>query len=152
SLRYQLGQAHDGDTINFDPRLKGTITLTSGELQLGRGVTIEGPGSANLSISGYHTSRVFEILPGADVTISGLTVTDGVANAPGSGVNLVGGGGIFVAHGSTLTLTGAVVTGNIGNSTSVNAQSPGLVAGTGGGIFNAGTLTLSDDVISGNTA
>jgi hypothetical protein len=30
SLRYQLGRAHDGDTINFDPSLNGTITLTPG--------------------------------------------------------------------------------------------------------------------------
>jgi hypothetical protein len=152
SLRYQLSQAQDGDTVTFDPSLKGTITLTSGELKLGRDVTIEGPGSGNLSISGNHASRVFEILSGADVAISGLTVTDGVANAPGSGVNLVGGGGIFVGQDATVTLTDSVVTGNIGNSTGATAAAPGLVAGTGGGIFNAGSLTLTDDVISGNTA
>jgi hypothetical protein len=152
SLRSQLGEAHDGDTINFDPSLKGTITLTSGELQVGRSVSIEGPGSAKLSISGNNATRVLEVLTGADVSIQGLTITNGVANAPGSGVNLVGGGGIFVAHDSTLTLTGSVVTGNIGNSTSASDKSPGLVAGTGGGIFNAGTLTLSDDLIWGNTA
>jgi hypothetical protein len=75
-----------------------------------------------------------------------------VANAPGSGVNLIGGGGLFVSQNATLALTGSVVTGNIGNSTSGTADHPGLVAGTGGGIFNAGTLTLIDDVISGNTA
>jgi hypothetical protein len=152
SLRFELGQAQDGDTINFDPSLHGTITLTSGELQVSRNVKIEGPGSADLSISGNHASRVFEVLSGADAAISGLTITNGVANAPGSGVNLVGGGGIFVAQNATLTLTGSVVAGNIGNSTSATTASPGLVAGTGGGIFNAGTLTLTDDLISGNTA
>jgi hypothetical protein len=152
SLRYELAQAQDADTITFDKSLQGTITLTSGELKIARSVKVEGPGSANLSISGNHASRIFEILPGAVAAISGLTVTDGVANAPGSGVNLVGGGGLFVAHGATLTLTGSVVTGNVGNSTSATAKSPGLVAGTGGGLFNAGTLTLMDDVISGNTA
>jgi hypothetical protein len=152
SLRYQLGEAQDGDTINFDPSLRGTITLTSGELRVGGNVKIEGPGSDKLSISGNHATRVLELLTGADVSIQGLTITNGVANAPGSGVNLVGGGGIFVAHNATLALTGSVVAGNIGNSTSATAASPGLVAGTGGGIFNAGTLTLTDDVISGNTA
>jgi len=49
-------------------------------------------------------------------------------------------------------VTGSVVTGNIGNSTSATAKSPGLVASTGGGIFNARTPTLIDDLISGNTA
>jgi hypothetical protein len=150
SLRYALSQAQNGDTINFDGSLQGTITLTSGELRITNGVAIQGPGANLLSISGNHASRVFEVLPGADAAIAGLTVTDGVANAPGSGVNLVGGGGIFVAPHATLTLTDSVVTGNIGNSTSAPAGS--LVSGTGGGIFNAGTLTLIDDLISNNAA
>ena len=142
SLRFELAQAQNGDTIAFDSGLQGTITLTSGELQISQSVAIQGPGADLLSVSGDHASRVFEILPGADAAISGLTVTDGVANAPGSGVNLVGGGGIFVASHSTLTLTDSVVTRNIGNSTSATADAPGLVAGTGGGIFNAGTLAI----------
>jgi hypothetical protein len=152
SLRDTLAQAQAGDTIDFDSNLQGTITLTSGELQVSQSVAIQGPGADLVSISGNQASRVFEILPGADAAISGLTLTDGLANAPGSGVHLVGGGGIFVAPGATLTLTGSVVTGNVGNSTSATADHPGLVAGTGGGIFNAGTLTLSDDLISDNTA
>jgi hypothetical protein len=150
SLRCALAQAQNGDTIDFDSGLQGTITLTSGELPVGQSVAIQGPGADLLSISGNQASRVFEVLPGADAAISGLTVTEGVANAPGSGVNLVGGGGIFVASHSTLTLTDSVVTGNIGNSTSAPAGS--LVTGTGGGIFNAGTLTLIDDLIANNTA
>jgi hypothetical protein len=153
SLREKLARAQDGDTIAFDEALSGgTITLTSGELRVSQSVAIQGPGADLLSISGDHASRVFEILPEVDAAISGLTVTNGLANAPGSGVNLVGGGGLFVAPTATLTLTGSVVTGNIGNSTSATAGTPRLVAGTGGGIFNAGTLTLIDDLISNNTA
>jgi hypothetical protein len=150
SLRSALAQAQNGDVINFDSGLQGTITLTSGELKVERSVMIQGPGANLLSVSGNHASRVFEVFSGVQACLSGLTVSDGVANAPGSGVNLVGGGGIFVASHASLMLTGSVVTGNIGNSTSAPAGS--LVTGTGGGIFNAGTLTLIDDVISNNTA
>jgi hypothetical protein len=83
SLRYELGQAHNGDTIAFAQGLRGTITLTSGELKVGQNVTIQGPGASQLSVSGDHASRVFEVLGGANATISGLTITGGLANAPG---------------------------------------------------------------------
>jgi hypothetical protein len=152
SLRDNLAQAQSGDTIAFDSGLRGTITLTSGELPVSQSVAIQGPGADLLSISGDHASRVFEILPEADVAISGLTITDGLANARGSGVNLIGGGGLFVAPHATLTLTDSVVKDSIGNSTSATADAPGLVSGTGGGIFNAGTVTLINDLIQGNTA
>ena len=46
SLRQALADANDGDTINFDPALNGqTINLTSGELVIGKDITIDGPGS-----------------------------------------------------------------------------------------------------------
>src|SRR5262245_52991032 len=102
SLRYELAQAHSGDTIVFARRLHGTITLTSGELQVGQSVTIKGPGASRVAIDGNHASRVFEILSGADVTMSGLTVTGGVANAAGSGSLSGSGGGIYVDGGATL--------------------------------------------------
>jgi hypothetical protein len=44
SLRYELRQADGSDTIAFAPGLHGTIALTSGELQVGKNVTINGPG------------------------------------------------------------------------------------------------------------
>jgi phospholipase/lecithinase/hemolysin len=153
SLRYELTLAQNGDTIVFDPQLQGTITLTSGELRVGQSVTIQGPGAGNLSIDGNHASRVFEILPGAAATISGLTITDGVANAPGSSTTVGFGGGIFVDRGATLTLTDATVTGNTANAASTSSTSTTqTILGSGGGIYNAGTLTMTGDVITGNTA
>src|SRR5262249_20968210 len=59
SLREELARAQDGDTVVFAPRLRGTITLTSGELQVGKDVTIQGPGAGRLAVSGNHDSRVF---------------------------------------------------------------------------------------------
>src|SRR5262245_39851912 len=56
SLRYELAQAQDGDFVVFAHRLQGTITLTSGELQVGQNVTIQGPGAGRLTVSGNHAS------------------------------------------------------------------------------------------------
>src|SRR5262249_24451568 len=112
----------------------------------------KGPGAGNLSIDGNHASRVFEILPGADATISGLTVTGGVANTARSGATMGIGGGIAVDRGAALTLTDSVVTGNIANAGSATGPDAGIVAALGGGISSFGTLTLNGDLIQGNTA
>jgi hypothetical protein len=153
SLRYALSQAQSGDTIVFDNSLNGgTITLTSGELRVGRSVAIQGPGANLLSISGNHASRVFEILPGAEATISGLTVTDGVGNPAGSPVTRGIGGGIAVDPGAELTLNDSLVTGNVANAASATGPYAGIVAALGGGIASFGKLTLNGDVIQGNTA
>ena len=57
------------------------ITLTSGEIDIDKSLDIEGPGPNKLTISGNNKSRVFDIGPDAtDVTIAGLTITDGLAN------------------------------------------------------------------------
>jgi hypothetical protein len=42
--------------IDFDPALvPGTITLTSGRINIGRAVTIQGPGASLLAISGNES-------------------------------------------------------------------------------------------------
>jgi hypothetical protein len=152
SLRYELSQARDNDVIVFDRHVHGVITLTSGELQVGASVTIQGPGANRLAVNGNHASRVFEILGGADVSMSGLTITGGVANSSGSPVLLGAGGGVSVDRGATLTLTKADVEGNVANAASAANDSSTSVLGTGGGVYNAGTLTLIADVIRSNTA
>jgi hypothetical protein len=70
----------DGETITFEPSLDGqTITLTSRELDIARSLDIEGPGAGRLTVSGGGTSRVFDVASGIDVTLSGLTIANGVA-------------------------------------------------------------------------
>src|SRR6266536_2125958 len=78
SLRQALADAVDGDTINFDSLLNGqTITLTSGELLVDKSITINGPGSDNLTVAGSGFSRVFHVSSGVSATIAGLTITNG---------------------------------------------------------------------------
>ena len=56
SLRDQIAAAANGDTILFDSSLRGTISLTSGELDITQNFTIQGPGAANLTVSGNNSS------------------------------------------------------------------------------------------------
>ena len=39
----------------------GTITLTTGELLVDKSISINGPGSDNLTVDGNHASRVFYV-------------------------------------------------------------------------------------------
>jgi Right handed beta helix region len=133
SLRAELALAQNGDTIVFSPKAYGTITLTSGPLEVATGVSIEGSGAGKLTVSGDDSSNVFDVDKGVTASISGLTITDGVSP------NFYEAGGIF--NQGTLTLTDAVVTGN--------SAPPGTYAGAGG-IENAGTMTIADSTISHN--
>src|SRR6476659_77615 len=65
SLRQALGDANNGDTINFASSLNGQrITLTSGELNVDKHITISGPGAKDLAVDGNSQSRVFNVNPG----------------------------------------------------------------------------------------
>ena len=137
SLRYEVGKASNGDTINFANSV-GLIKLTSGEIQISKNLNIAGPGAGQLTVSGNNASRVFEITGSAKVTISGLTVANGFVsgnNESDFGFDYVGGGGILVDFGTQLTLSQDAVTGN-------HAQ--GVVGSDtlGGGLMNMGTANL----------
>jgi hypothetical protein len=131
SLRQALADVNDGDTINF--AVSGTIALTSGELLVARSITIAGPGTENLAVNGNAKNRVFHVT-GGNVTISGLTITNG--NASG----MQGGGGIYNDH-STLTVNNCTINGNV----------------AGGGIYNDGqfggaaTLQINNSIINANS-
>ena len=131
NLRVDGSTAGSGaDTIQFAAGLAGqTITLGGTQLQITSPLTINGLGAAQLSISGNNTSRIFEVLAGNSVTISGLTLTNGNATDFG--------GGIF--NRGTLTMNNNTLSGN----------SAGNV---GGAIASDGTLTISNTTFSGNSA
>lgn len=138
SLRQALIDANDGDTITF--AVTGTIGLTSGELLVNNNITVSGPGPNNLAVDGKAKSRVFHIAPGITFTISGLTVTNGLAFGffPDNE-----GAGIYNDH-ATLTLTNCAISDNVAEN-------------EGGGIYNDATagsasLLISDSALSSNSA
>jgi hypothetical protein len=127
SLRAEIAAAHSGDTINFAPSLAGqTITLTKGELLINKNLTIAGPGAGELTLSGNHASRVFEVAIGTHVALAGLTISNGLAaGADGGGIDNSG----------TLTVSGSILSGN---STNYRWKGNNIVGGEGGGIYNSG--------------
>src|SRR5262245_45954664 len=129
SLRYELSQAGNGDTITFSSLFNSaqTITLTSGALNITTSVYIQGPAPSLLTIDGNHQSGVMTIEAGANVTVSDLSLANGSASRGGAIDNL-----------GTLTLTDCTVSGSS--------------ATVAGGIDNAGTLTLNGGTISNNTS
>jgi CSLREA domain-containing protein len=152
SLREAVAAANASagdDQINFAipaascPAGVCTITLTLGALSANNAGTsltiINSTGASNLLISGNSASRVFTVGMGGNLTLDGLTVTNGFAN-DASGGGAVDGSGIYNFRG-TLSLINSVVSGN-GNTTRNH----------GGGIYNnGGTLSLTNSTVSGNT-
>ena len=159
SLRQALFDANDGDTINFDSSLNGQkITLTSGELNVDKDVTISGPGADHLAVDGNAQSPVFYVNPGTTVAIDGLTVENGYDDSPN------GAGGIFNWN-ALLTVSRCTIIGNSGGGIS-NEGFRGsatlmvtncIVNGNyGGGIENGAVeggalLTITNSTISGNS-
>jgi CSLREA domain-containing protein len=162
TLRWAIGQANadnQADTIVFSSLFNSprTIALTSGQLTLTdkQTMTITGPGSDLLTISGSPHSRVFQVDSGAAAALSGLTITGGSADR----------GGGLLNSGGTLALTNCTVTGNSasfggggllssgGTTTLTDCAVSSNSANYGGGLYNAGgTTTLTGATVSGNSA
>ncbi len=145
SLRNAIVSASGGDTIAFAPGLDGhTIKLTSGELMVNKNLKIVGPGAGELTVSGNNASRVFDVSSGSTVTISGLTITDGLVNTTvSSDVSTWGGGGILNEAGATLHLVQDTLSDN---------QALGVVGQDefGGGLYNMGSATVSGSTFTNN--
>jgi hypothetical protein len=162
--------ANPGSTIDFAHGLHGTITLTSGELDITSSTTINGPGANKLAVSGNKSSRVFEIGTGQTVSISGLTITNGLA-VQGGGIDNFGtlsindctllsnqavggsgasttldaanGGGIANEVGASLTLTNSVLKNNVAAASAGNDA-------FGGAVLNLGSTTVAACTFTGN--
>jgi hypothetical protein len=173
SFRDTIAVASSGDTIRFAHTLAGqTITLTGGELAVTQSLDIEGLGANELTISGHHSSRVFDISGGVTAAIADLTISNGLADHGGAilseaGANLtlvdvslsgnqaaggLGGGAIFNDAGASLSMTDSTASNNqAGTEVSFDPSTGG---GGGGAIFSnfGASLRLTDCDLSGNQA
>jgi hypothetical protein len=148
TLRNAIFNAQNGSTIDLKiNQLAGPIVLTHGELDLNKDLTIRATGPGLETVSGGGTSRVFEVDPGALVTLSNLTITggNGMANSPSGGAAAFDGIGGGVLNYGTLTLSGCTVSGNSATPNSFGDS-------FGGGIANYGALTVDSSALSSNTA
>ncbi|NJR47367.1 MAG: hypothetical protein HC775_17390 [Hyellaceae cyanobacterium CSU_1_1] len=177
SLREAIALGNSGNTITFDSSLsEGTITLSQGELLIDQSLNIDGLDS-EITVDANQQSRVFNIDDGSDqtnldVSLDGLTITNGSANqqtSPGDTNPSNFGGGI--SNRENLNLNNSQVIGNdaiaggggvfnvagmltIENSTiSDNSSNSGRVGARGGGILNeSGELTINNSTISQNSS
>lgn len=166
TLREAIAAAAPGETISFDAGLTDqTISLSQGQLVIDKDLTISGPGASHLTISGGLSSRVIYVgAPGGTpaVTISGLTISNGIAQ-PGEY-----GGGIL--NQGNLTLTNVAVSNNTSYDGGSGMQNEGFLSidgctfsnnyqtavrgSTGGAIRNvsASDVTIARSIFSGNSA
>ena len=137
-------------------------TATTGDLDITGDLTITGAGADLTDLDGFGQDRVFDILAGATVTISGVKIHGGAANnaqEDGGGirnqgmltlqdVNLsnntaAGGGGAIFSFGSGSTLT-------ISNSKLDSNSANGPLGG--GAIFNGSVTTITGSMLSNNAS
>jgi hypothetical protein len=148
-LRYCIAQADantgsTSNTIKFSSSVFNnpqTITLNSadGPLVLDPAVplTIKGPNSDTVTLSGGNATQVLRITGGM-VTISDLAITQGFSSAAPGQPESNGGG---INNMGTLTLTNCTLDHDSGGS-----------SGGGGGLANLGTATVSNCTFNLDTA
>ncbi|SPF45121.1 exported hypothetical protein [Candidatus Sulfopaludibacter sp. SbA4] len=122
TLRYAVLNSSGGNTITFAPSLNGqTIALDTSSpnnhLFIFHDLTIQGPGAGLLTISGGSGTRI-SFIAGGNVTISDLTLANGLAQGGNGGAGAGGGGGaagmggaIFV-NGGNVTVRNVTLAGN----------------------------------------
>ncbi|MCT7956289.1 DUF4347 domain-containing protein, partial [Laspinema palackyanum] len=145
SLRNAIASAQAGDTIQFDSSLANqTLTLTSGQLELNKNLTLDGANAPGITISGNNASRVFFVKENTNfvpssVNLRNLVIADGKATGIGE---LGAGGGIYTASRSTLTVENITFRNNV-------------ATGEGGGAIFAGfrsNNTILNSTFDGNDA
>ncbi len=138
SLRGAIAAANshpgpDGIDISLPPG--AVIELTNALPDISDGVTITGSGAENLTVRSlrHFNHRIFNVTTSGVVTLSGMTISNGLAEF---------GAGIRNASSGHVVVTNCAITGN-------SALSLG-----GAGVYNgtSGTVTLTNSTLSGNGA
>src|SRR5258706_12562568 len=106
------------------------ITLASPLPAISTNISINGPGTNLLTISGSNAFQIFRANTGTTTSISGMTIANGKAT------NYVNGAGIVNA--GNLTISNCSFLGN---------QNFGAL---GGAVFSSGHLSISDSTFFGN--
>jgi CSLREA domain-containing protein len=142
----------------------GTITLNSTLPNLSVPVHISGPGANSLTVArNASIFRIFNVTTTGTVSLSGLTISNGIANGDG--------GGIQNASTGTVNVTNCVITGNqatdggaVSNATtgritltgcSIVSNQSSLQNGHsfGGAVYNPnGSVTITNSLIFNNAA
>ena len=143
----QIANDRDGfDSITFAPDVRGTITLTGGELEVTDSIEIVGPSARFLTLDANNDSRIFnfgDVLAASEFSVSGLTLTNGDAR---------NGGGI-ADHGGAILFFDAFGQGGEDSLEISNVVINNSSAAVGGGLRSVlGSLDISNTTFSNNEA
>lgn len=160
SLRQAIADAADGSVIHFDPAIAGqTIVLSSGQINVDKALTIEGPLPSGMTISGGFVSRVFNIDATGNAIIRNLSIVNGNtltdAIQDGGAIRINGSlllDHVLVANNIAARLGGGIYVRFIGQLTLVNSTVSGNVGDSGGGIESDGALTIWNSTITSNVS
>ncbi|HUB76145.1 MAG TPA: choice-of-anchor Q domain-containing protein [Solirubrobacteraceae bacterium] len=174
SLREAVGAAASGDTVVL-PAASTAYFLSGGALSITRSIAIEGAGARSTTIagSGSHAALVISDSAAGAVTVSGVTISNGIdsssnggggiqldtgtldldddaitgdsENGPGGGGAALG-GGIAISAGATLNADRDVFAGDDASASGLDDDA------FGGAIDNNGTATIEDTTIAGDEA
>jgi protocatechuate 3,4-dioxygenase beta subunit len=132
------------------------IVLTN-TLTISKSVILNG-GSGGVTIAGNNLLRLFTVMPGANLTLYGVTLQGG---------NSTSGGAIYISSGGEVLMTNCILAGNSavgtngaagkdassgGNIGKNGANGTAGIAALGGAIYNLGALTVSDSSFLTNSA
>jgi hypothetical protein len=128
--------------------LTGDLDITNGSL------TIIGSSWPEVIIDATGLGdRVFEVFPNAQLTLSDLIITGGVAPGGNYGYFEDGEPGGAIYNMGTLTLENCIVSNNAsGSGNDLMGNGDGTDGGGGGGIYNSGLLTMANCAVMDNSS
>ena len=125
------------DEISFNILLAGgTLTLEQGQLEITSGLQIDGAGlvGANVAVDGDGASRVFRLDTAEAVSLTNLTIQNGLTG---------NGAGLFVTGGGNLNALNVTVSGNTADGLGLDdmddSDGSDTTGGGGGGRGPAGS-------------
>jgi CSLREA domain-containing protein len=147
SLREAVTGAASGDIIVFSGlfNMPQTITLTEGQIAVTKNLTINGPGTVFLSVSGNNVGRILRISGGVTVNLSGMNFRDGRVGATIE--ESIGGAIRLDGSTNTLNLTDMEFMNNYAFNTQTNQGYGGAV-----GTVDSCTVNMDRVYMHDNTA
>ena len=149
--------------VSGDSVMVAAATYTE-NLTIGINLNVIGSGASTTIIDGASAGRVINIPnTSSSVTLSNLTIRNGLLGGPGVGKGADYNTGILTINNCTITNNQAHrVSGNSGGgihnagtltiNNSAVSQNRAFVIRGGGGIYNSGSLTINNSTLTGNSA
>lgn len=160
SLRQAILDGVDGDQVIFDNALSAQTIVFLSSIVIDQSLDIVGLGADQLTLSGNGNTRMFDIISGANVTITGLSFVDGNDPVSGGAISVSGGTTQLTVQqcqflNNTVGTSGGAIN-NVGSSVSIFSSTlSGNISNTFGGAINntgVGQLFIRNSTLSGNSA